>query len=156
MRDFADLKTCELLALGRRALEMGAGRLTQLAQAVSPDDQPLRALLREMALDSELRAHEVEQHENVIPEESELAAAPEQALSLIQGYLTSIPKRLGEGPLSRDAALFFAESLEEETSRLCRVLAEHAREWPVIRLFSELAVREQKNLHYLREVVLQN
>jgi rubrerythrin len=155
MRDFAELKTCELLALGRRALEMGARRFEQLASAVSPDDQHLKDLLRKMALDSDLRAAEVEQQENVHPDDCQLPTAPEEALKLIQGYLTSLPKHLGEGYLTRDAALFFAESLEEETSRLFRVLAEHAREWPVNRLFSELAAGEQSNVHYLRDIVLQ-
>jgi len=155
MRDFGDLRTCELLALGRRALEMGARQFEKLASAVSPDDQPLRDLLRKMALDSDLRAAQVEQQENLHPEESLLSTVPEEAQTLIHGYLTSLSKHLGEGYLTRDAALFFSESLEEETSRLFRVLAERAREWPVNRLFSELAAGEQKNVHYLRDIVLQ-
>ena len=154
MKDFCDLDTTELLAVGRRALELEARRLDQIAAAADATDQPLRELLHKMALESELRAAEVEREENVRPDDSRLASTPEQGFRLIQGYLTSLTKSFGEGPLPRDAALFFAESLEEETSRLCRVLAEHAREWPVNRLFVELSERERKNVRYLREVVL--
>ncbi len=155
MRDFGDLDTCELLALGRRAFEMGARRLDQIAGAADPRDEALRGILRKRALDFDLRAAEVEQRENVLPEECRLAASPEQAVTMIRGYLSSLGKGFGEGPLSRDNALFFAESMEEETGRLCRVLAQHAREWPVSRLFSDLADQEQKSLRFLRDVVLQ-
>ena len=155
MRDFGNLDTCELLALGRRAFEMGARRLDQIASAADPRDEALRGILRKMSLDSDLRAAEVEQRENVLPEECRLAASPEQAVALIRESLPSLGKSFGEGFLSRDAALFFAESLEEETCRLCRVLAQHSREWSLSRLFSELADREQTNLQYLRDVVLQ-
>lgn len=154
MKDFSDLDSGELLALGRRALELEARRLREIAAGADPVDQPLRELLQNMALESELRAAEVEREENVRPEESRLACSPEQGLRLISGYLKSLTKSFGEGPLLRDAALFFAESLEEETSRLYRVLAEHAREWSINRLFVELAERERNNVHYLREVVL--
>jgi len=154
--DFVDLGTCDLLALGRRALEMGARRLTQIARGSAPDDQPLRALLEKMALESELRADEIEQYENRLPEDSRLAAKADHAVKLIEEYLSSLRKRFGEGPLTRDTALFFAESLEEETSRFCKVLAAHAREWPVNRLFIDLAEREQKDMHFLREVVFES
>lgn len=155
MRDFGDLETCELLALGRRAFEMAARRLDQIASASDPRDEALREILRKMSLDSDLRAAEVEQRENVLPDECRLSAAPEEALALIRGYVSSLGKSFGEGPLSRDAALFLAESLEEETGRLCRVLFQHSREWPVSRLFSDLADQEQRNLRLLREVVLE-
>ncbi len=115
----------------------------------------MRSLPPPISLDSALRAAEVEQRENILPDECRLAAAPEQAVALIHGYLSSLGRSFGEGSLSRDEALFFAESLEEETSRLCRVLAQHSREWPISRLFSDLADQEQRNLRFLREVVLQ-
>ena len=155
MKDFGDLGTCDLLALGRRALELGARRFDEIARASDPEDRPLRDLLRKMALDAELQAAAVEQQENLIPEESGLSCTPGDGQRLIESYLTSLTKRLGEGPLYRDIALFLAESLEEETSRLCRVLAGHAREWRVSQVFSEVADREQGNFLFLREVVLQ-
>jgi len=154
MKDFSDLESADLLALGRRALELEARRLEAIAAAADPFDRPLRELLHKMALESEFRASEVEREENIRPDDSRLGCSSEQGLRLISSYLKSLTKSFGEGPLLRDAALFFAESLEEETSRLCRVLAEHAREWSINRLFVELSDRERKNVHYLREVVL--
>jgi hypothetical protein len=154
MKDFCDLASAELLALGRRALELESRRLDEIAAASDPGDRPLRELLHKMALESELRASEVEREENIRPEDAPLATSPDLAMKLISGYLKSLTKSFGEGPLLRDAALFFAESLEEETSRLCRVLAQHAREWPINRLFIDLAERERHNVDYLREVVL--
>jgi hypothetical protein len=155
MKDFGELNTCELLALGRRALELGARRFDEIARASDPDDRPLHDLLRKMSLDSEIQAASMEQHENLLPEDSGLSSKPEDGRRLIETYLTSLTKRLGEGPLHRDVALFLAESLEEETSRLCRVLSGHAREWRVSSLFSDLADRELGNFRYLRDVVLQ-
>jgi hypothetical protein len=155
MLDFGELETCELLTVGRRALEMGARRFDEIARAADPSDGPLRDVLRKMSLDAELQAAAVEEHENVMPEEARLSCKPEDGLRLIRGYLISLRKGFGEGPLNRDVALFLAESLQEEMLRLCRVLAGHAREWGVGRVFSDLAEREQVNSRYLREVVLQ-
>ncbi len=155
MIDFSDLETCELLAVGRRALEMGARRFDEIARAADPGDQPLREILHKMSLDAALQAATVEGQENIMPEEVRLSCKPEDGLRLIRGYLTSLKKGFGEGPLHRDVALFLAESLQEEMSRLCRVLAGHARECRVGRVFADLAEREQGNFRYLREVVLQ-
>ena len=47
-------------------------------------------------------------------------------------------------------------SLEEETSRFYRMLAEHAREAQARSIFSDLSDRERGKLRFLREVVLQS
>jgi hypothetical protein len=155
MKDFSDLDTAELLTLGRRALELGARRMDEIAAMADPGDQALHDLLRKMSLDAQIQAVSVEQLENRLPEEPAIAAMPDEALRLIRSYLTSLTKSLGEGPVHRDIALFLAESLEEETSRLCRVLAGHAREGRARNIFSDLAERERGNGRYLRDVVLQ-
>lgn len=108
-----------------------------------------------MALDASVQAKAVEEHENQLPEESHLPSRAEQAVRLIRSYLTSLSRSFGEGHLHRDIALFLAESLEEEASRLCQVLAGHLRESQAVRLFSDLSERERGHLHFLREVVLQ-
>jgi hypothetical protein len=155
MRDFGDLETTELLTLGRRAFELGAQRMDQIADMADPGDEALQQLLRKMSLDAQIQAAAVEQLENLIPEEPPISATPGEGLRLIRSYLTSLTKSLGEGPVHRDIALFLAESLEEETSRLCRVLAGHVREGRARNVFADLAEREQGNFRYLRDVVLQ-
>jgi hypothetical protein len=155
MKDFSDLDSAELLTVGRRAFELGAQRIDQIAEVADPTDQPLREILRKMSLDAQMQAASVEQLENLLPEEPPISAKPEEGMRLIRSYLTSLTKSLGEGPLHRDIALFLAESLEEETSRLCRVLAGHAREGRARNVFAALALREQGNFRYLRDVVLQ-
>lgn len=155
MLDFSDLNLCELLALGRRALELCVRRFDELSEAIDSTDRPLRDLLRKMALDAELQAESVEQRENQLPEEFRLPARSDEAQQLIRIYLKSLTKPLGERPLHRDAAFFFAESLEEEAFRLFRVLAGHARESHATKVFSDVADRERVNFQYLRDVVLQ-
>lgn len=155
MIDFSELRPCELLALGRRAVELCGRRFEEIARAADPVDRPLQDLLRKMTLETSLQADTVEKQENQMPDDSRLPSRPEEALQLIRSYLTSLTKSLGEGPLHRDVALFFVESLEEEAARLFRVLAGHARESRTSEVFSELAERERSNFHYLREVVLQ-
>jgi rubrerythrin len=155
MLDFGDLSCSELLALGRHAMELCARRFEALAGAADSTDLPLRDLLRKMALDAECQAAAVEERENQLTEESRLPSKPEEAQRLIRSYLTSLSKSLGEEPLQRDAALFFAESLEEEAFRLFRVLAGHARESHSTKVFSDVADRERVNFQYLRDVVLQ-
>jgi hypothetical protein len=155
MLDLDQLRSCELLALGRRSLELCARRLDAIAEAAETDDRPLRGLLRRMALDKEMRAADVERVENEQPEESRLPSRAEEAVSFIRGYLTSVGKRFGEGPLNRDVALFLAESLEEEASRLFRVLAGHSREGRTARFFLEQSECERGKLHELRDVVLE-
>jgi hypothetical protein len=155
MKDFSDLDTAELLTVGRRAFELGAQRIDQIAEMADPTDQPLREVLRKMSLDAQMQAASVEQLEILLPDEPAISTKPEEGMRLIRSYLTSLTKSLGEGPMHRDIALFLAESLEEETSRLCRVLAGHAREGRARNVFAALAVREQGNFRYLRDVVLQ-
>lgn len=155
MLDFNELAQGELLVLGRRALELCARRFDEIAGAADPTDQPLQELLRKMATDAAVEAASVEQQENQVLDESRLPSRPEEGARLIRTHLTSLSKSFGEGPLHRDNALFLAESLEEEASRLYRVLAGHARESGPRNLFSALSERERGNLHFLREVVLQ-
>ncbi|HLY74659.1 MAG TPA: hypothetical protein VKU80_11130 [Planctomycetota bacterium] len=155
MMDFGDLSSCELLALGRHALELCSRRFQALAAATDSSDRPLRDLLHKMALDAEVQAATVEDRENQIPDESRLPSKLGEVQRLIRMHLTSISKSLGEGLLHRDAAMFFAESLEEEAFRLFRVLAGHARESYSANIFYRLADREKVNFEYLREVVLQ-
>jgi hypothetical protein len=149
------LATPDLLALGRRALELCARRLEGIAEASEPDDLPLRQLLRRMALDQEIQAASVENLENGEIEETRLATKAEDAYGLLADHLTSLSKKFGEAPLNRDIALFYAESVEEEASRLFRLLATQARESSSSRLFAELSDHERDNLHQLREVVFQ-
>jgi hypothetical protein len=151
MLDFCDLSSAELLTLGRRALELCVSRFGEIADRADPGDEPVRELLRKMSLEEDLQASSVEELENRFPR----ASRPEAGMGLIRTYLTSLSKRFGEGPLHRDNAMFLAESLEEEASRLYGVLARHAREADVRRLFQDLSERERTNLRYLREVVLQ-
>lgn len=155
MLDFGDLGQGELLVLGRRASELCARRFEQLGQAADPSDEPLRKLLNKMACDAMSQAADVEGCENQRPEDSRLPSCPDAALRLIRSYLTSLSKSLGEGPLHRDTALFFAESLEEEASRLYRTLSGHSRESWAVQMFSTMADHEKGNFHYLREMVLE-
>ncbi len=155
MLDFSDLKTGELVTMAHQAVSSCARRLEDLAKASDPADQPLQDLLRKMAEEQGDHAELLEHFENIYAEDAPLPSRSESARQLILGYLTSLTKRMGEGPLLRDAALFYAESLEEEAARLFRTLAGHARESRVVSMFSELANWERDNVTYLREVVLQ-
>jgi rubrerythrin len=155
MLDFCDLKTGEMVTMGRQAVSSCARRLDEIARASDPADQPLLDLLRKMALEQDIHAAELEQLENLYDEDSPLPSRSESARQLILGILTSLSKRMGEGPLLRDAALFYAESLEEEASRFFRTLAGHARESRVVERFFELATWEHDNVSFLRDVVLQ-
>lgn len=155
MLEFCDLKTSELLSMARQAVHSCTKRLEEIGRACDPSDQPLKDLLRKLAADQGDHAELLEHFESLYAEESSLPARSDGARALIQGYLTSLTRRMGEGPLLRDAALFYAESLDEEASRLFRALAGHARESRVVSMFSDLADWERENVSYLREIVLQ-
>lgn len=155
MLDLNRLHAGELLALGRRSLELLACRLRTIADASDPDDRPLQDLLQAIALEKEIEAADVESRENETAEESRLSSWVRDAERWIAAHLTSLFRPLGEGPMHRDIALFLAESLEEEEGRLFRVLSEHARETRTARLFLALSERERGAVRHLREVILQ-
>jgi hypothetical protein len=155
MMSLDGLAPSELLALGRRALELCARRLEAILEAADPDDLPLRNLLRRLSLDQEIQAASVEDLENGQIEESRLSAKGDDASAFLRSQLTSLSKGFGEGALRRDMALFYAESVEEEACRLFRLLASFARESASSRLFAGVANHERDNLHHLREVVFQ-
>jgi len=154
MLDLSDLKTAELLTLARQAIRSCAQRLEEISRASDPGDQPLRNLLASMRLEQDNRAEQMEGFEKSFADEPQPLSRSGETRLLIHGYLPSLTKRLGEGPLHRDEALFCAESLEEEASRLFRALAGHARESRVASVFSELSTWERDNVSYLREVLL--
>ena len=148
------LSTGHLTALCRKAGELCARRFRQIAQASDPSDRPLQELLSRMAAEEESQSRKLGASEAPFPDGYPSGLAPDEAMTLIRGHLTSLSKGLGEGMLHRDIALFLAESLEEEASRFYRTLAEHTTGWEASALLGDLSECERTKLRYLREVVL--
>jgi hypothetical protein len=155
MMTLETLSTGDLAVLCRKAGEVCARRFKLIADASAASDHPLQDLLPRIAADAE---REIQTHLEVEfpdPEGGSSQLAPEDAMSLIRGHLTSLSKGFGEGMLHRDVALFLAESLEEEVSRFYRTLAEHASGSEASAILRDLSQRERMKLRYLREVVLE-
>lgn len=143
----------ECLALVRRAAAACTSRLEAIAENARPDDRALRGLLAELASDARSRQDAARGFELVhagAPESVDSALAAE----ILRHYFPSLQTRFGEGYLSRDAAMYFAERVEEEASRLYRALANAASDERQRLFLERAALGERGHLERLRTVLL--
>lgn len=143
-----------LLAICRRAEEMCLRRLERIRQWSDPEDGPLHDLLQDLVAEERNHLGAIEEYEARVRGNGDSPVDPAQAERLLGGRLPSLSKRFGEGFLDRDLALFFAESLEEETSRFYRAVKEHAHDGESRSFFLNMAERDRCSLDHLRSVVL--
>lgn len=162
MIDFKVLSRRDILSLCGRTQELCIRQFERIAERSDASDLALRALLEDLIARSRSQALAIEEYVAGSPDLPQDSSQPSSSRSgghqgeeLLREYLTSPSRSLGEGPLLRDFAMFFAESLEEEAARFYRTLAEHAPDWESRQFLLDLSQDEGSALRHLREVVLQ-
>jgi chorismate mutase len=145
-----NLTPATLLALGRRAALVSVGRLDQLARRADPSDRALLQLLADRT--AEERA--VLEAFPAAGTEEAARLDPAQEERLLREHLPSAKQSLGEGWLGRDVALYFTETLCQESALFYRALAELARTDPARIVFERVARVEERQLDRLRTVLL--
>jgi hypothetical protein len=153
MRELDRLSSEELALVCRRTGEECGSRFSQIAKASDPSDYALRDLLEKMALETCQQARSIEIRDESRPADGSERLTSDRVGAIVRSAISFLSKGFGEGRLSRDIALYHAESLAEELARFYRKLAECANETRVRTVCCRLSDREQKKFHFLREVV---
>jgi rubrerythrin len=145
------LSTETLLDLALRGARGVVDRLDAIHQTANPADFALRVLLAKLETQQRDHVQALEQfRDRLRPGTLDERPLP-RTLDL---DFPSLAKRLGEGPLDRDFALYFVELLEEEASRFYRRLADEAPAEEVRLFLQQMALSEWGALERLRSVLL--
>ncbi len=155
MPDFSDLALPDMLSLCRLAQHLSLRFLERISRSSESRDSALQKVLADIGAQVREQARTLEDHESVPSAAGASRLERAQGENLLRGYLSSLFRRLGEGTLHRDIAMFFAESLKEESFGFYRALAEHAPDWGTRNVLVGLSEQEGSALRQLREVVLQ-
>ena len=141
-------------ALCRQAEEGCARRLESLLQRADPGDPALRRYLAEVLEEQKDCLLGVVRFD--MEAAPPIAWAPERKKTeeLIHRFFPSVLQKLGEGPLLRDAALYFVECLEDENARFLLELATRAPDEPSRTFFAELGRGWESRQRKCREVLL--
>jgi len=140
------------LALCRRIERQCGLRLRSLRRFADPQDKPLHKILDERIEDLNLQLRALERLDRRAPE----PPSPDDAdlAGFLSDRFPSQRKGFGEGPVTRDVALYLAECVEDERSRFYQGMAAVARDELTRTLFQHFADRDEAHLKFLRTVLL--
>jgi hypothetical protein len=126
------------------AEEVCLRRLREIDRQADPGDLPLHRLLRDVESAMLAQLHAL----------AHLGEAESPATADPAPYFPSVRERLGEGPLSRDGALYHLENLKEETARFFQRMALAAMDDEARAIYTHIALDEFGHVARLRTVLL--
>ena len=136
-----------------RAVERACGaRLRSLRTVVNSHDTPLLKILDERIDEGRAQLRALDR----LDRGTDGSLREEDVERFLRERFPSRKHGLGEGPLTRDVALYLAECLEDERSRFYHEMAGAGRDAEARVLFQQLADRDEAHLKYLRTVLLFN
>lgn len=150
---YDDLTLADLMEMARQCSELAAERMREIAGRSDPSDVVLVDLLKDLARVQQQRVAAMRRLAPKPGESGELSPTSARA-RLLSSELRKLRGRMGDGTLVRDQALYLAESVAEEASRLHRTLALHAPSREASSFFQALSDAERALLHHLRAVIL--
>ena len=134
------------LLMAEQATRIRMGQLQRILEWIEPEDASLRDLLEEMAADTRMRRDLIE----LKIRQTSFLRPRNLELKNVRSSFPSLSHDLGEGPLSRDIALYLIELLEEESATFYQELAQQAADETTLHFFLEISGGELKHLDYLR------
>ncbi|HYE99626.1 MAG TPA: hypothetical protein VEJ18_11985 [Planctomycetota bacterium] len=140
------------LTLCRAVERLCGARLRDIRGFADPQDKPLLKVLDERVEDGRVQLRALERLDRGDP----ASIRAEDVERFIREHFPSQRRGIGEGPLTRDVALYLAECVEDERSRFYHELAAAACEPDTRELFRQLAARDEEHLKFLRTVLLYN
>ena len=144
----------ELLDLATVAGELYVNRLVEIAGSTDPTDRRVQELLDEMTADAKRQVEAVRLYASHVKLPSAWRLDPGERNRVLWKRFPSARKRFGEGRLNREQALYFAETLQEESYRFHRALAEEAPNFLTKSFFENQGERCACSVDHLRTVVL--
>ncbi len=142
----------ECLSLCRGAAVLVMHRFRWLGQQVTPEDRPLALLFADLAGDVEKILVEIWKLEGVDrpPEVLE----KESGQQVARGFLPSLLKTVGDGPLDRESGLYLAECLLEDFADFFGALVRQAEDEQARDLLQRSQQAVSTRLGLLRHVLL--
>jgi hypothetical protein len=149
-----DLATRILVALAREAGSGCTRRLEAILGSIDPGDAALRDYLNQVLVEEKACLHEIECFERETLPFIPWAPGEKRTRDLVARFFPSFSKKMGEGPLNREGALYFVECLEEENAVFLRDLAKRAPDDRSRQFFVTLASRRESRKKECREILL--
>ncbi len=149
-----DLSLFEILNLCRRAGGACLQRLRDISANVDPFDRPLRTFLERLQEDALRNVERTAEFAARMGPTDEPARGEPLYQQHLNRHFQSFGTGFGEGWLDRDAAMHFAECVEEESSRFYWKLSHLAPDDESARFFATAAEGDASRLARLRAVLL--
>lgn len=143
-----------LVALAREAGASCAHRLETILGSADPDDPPLRRYLAQVVAEQKACLEEIQRFEREALSFVPWAPGEKRTRGLVQQFFPSLSKKMGEGALNREGALYFVECLEAEEAVFLRGLAERAPDDRSRQFFVTLASGRESRQRQCRDVLL--
>jgi len=131
--------------LGLRAEDLCLRRMEAIEKRADPADGPLRRLIHDLEDEESAERKQVSSHESP----ADLCAP-----ASLESEFPSLRDRLGEGPLSRDNALYYLEALKQDAFRFFQKLARTTSDEAARAYFTRLALDAMGQVVRLREMIL--
>lgn len=131
--------------LGLQAEDLCLRRMEDIQKLADPADVPLRRLIRDLEDEESAERERVTLHE---------APADLDAPGDLETEFPSVRERLGEGPLSRDNAMYYLEALKQDAFRFFQKLARSTQDEAARAYFTRLALEAMGQVARLREMIL--
>lgn len=152
--DLGRLSLKERLLLCERVEEACLRRLHEIARRSDPGDGPLRDFLGHLIREEEGHLAGVRGFaERTLPPVPD-GAAGALLESMILSRFPSLSQGFGEGILSRDNALYFAECVQKESSRFYRELSDGAPDAESRDFFRRAAEGGESLLKHIQTILL--
>ncbi len=144
----------EWLAVCERAEGACVRRFREIAEQADPGDQPLLGFLKDLVSEEEGHLSAIRRFSEKLPG-PEVWRLDEMLLEhMIRSHFPSFSRGFGEGRLSRDNALYFAECVEKESSRFYRDLSDGAPDPEARDFFRRVAEGEESHLKNIQTILL--
>ena len=152
--ELSDLSLKERLAVCERAEGACAERLREIAGQADPGDKPLQGFLQSIVAEEENHLSDIRKFSEKVPAPGAWQLDDVLLDYLLRLHFPSFRQGFGEGLLSRDNALYFAECVEKESSRFYRDLSEEAPDPESREFFRKAAEDEESHLKCIQTTLL--
>ena len=152
--ELRELSLKEWLSVCERAEGACAQRLREISGRADPADAPLLRFLGSLVSEEEAHLDAIRQFSRKVPGPPVWLLDEMLLDHLVRSRFPSFGQGFGEGRLSRDNALYYAECVEKESSRFYRALSEEAPDPESRDFFRTVAEGEESHLKHIQTTLL--
>jgi hypothetical protein len=152
--DLKDLALGEKVALCRHVEHAVAKRLKLWSRWVDPQDASLRQLFMDLAEDAVARLADIDRLSEWVGAPPVVRLSDGLMDELVIQHLPTLTRSTGEGLIQRESGTYMAQSLQEESTRLYRALADGATDGESRIFFLHWSREGEWDTEFIRSVIM--